>query len=248
MKNADKNVRIGWKDPTELKAFCDLCAAQVLNGKKNGGYLRKEGVDAVIKQLGEMGKVVTHMQFKNKWDHLRKQWKTWKEVFEHETGLSYDPITRKTVASDEWWTRKLEACSKASTFKNKRMPNVESMEIMFEGTVATEKNAVCAGGKIPKEPRKKHSIVQEIIDSSESRSVSIHTPFASTAANEVQAIMDMVLTLPGVQFGDRLYNFSTCFFLGNQEAKNMFVAQRAQKEIQLRWLEKQYQMHPQFHL
>ena len=33
----------------------------------------KEGVEAVIKQLGEMGKVVTHMQFKNKWDHLRKQ-------------------------------------------------------------------------------------------------------------------------------------------------------------------------------
>ena len=58
-------------------------------------------VDAVIKQLGEMGKVVTHMQFKNKWDHLKKQWKTWKEVFERETGLGYDPITRKIEASDE---------------------------------------------------------------------------------------------------------------------------------------------------
>ena len=54
-------MRTGWKDPKELKAFCDLCAIQVLDGKRSGGYLRKEMVDAVIKQLGEMGKVVTHM-------------------------------------------------------------------------------------------------------------------------------------------------------------------------------------------
>ena len=54
-------MRIGWKVLTKLKAFCDLCAAQVLDGKRSGGYLRKEGVDAVIKQLGETGKVVTRM-------------------------------------------------------------------------------------------------------------------------------------------------------------------------------------------
>ena len=60
-KDAGNEVRIGWKDPTKLKAFWDLCATQVLDGKKSGGYLRKERVDAVIKQLGEMGKVVTHM-------------------------------------------------------------------------------------------------------------------------------------------------------------------------------------------
>jgi len=59
-KDADNDVRTGWKDPTELKVFCDLCAAQVLDGKRNGGYLRRERVDAVIKQLDEMRKVVTH--------------------------------------------------------------------------------------------------------------------------------------------------------------------------------------------
>ncbi|KAL0008013.1 hypothetical protein SO802_009515 [Lithocarpus litseifolius] len=63
---ADGNdVRTGWKEPKELKAYCDLSAAQVLDGKRNGGFLRKEGVDAVIEQLAEMGKVVTHSQFKN---------------------------------------------------------------------------------------------------------------------------------------------------------------------------------------
>ena len=67
-KDTSNDVRIEWKDPTELKAFCDLCAAQVLEGKRNEGFLRKKGVDAVIKQLSEIGKVVSHLQFKNKWD------------------------------------------------------------------------------------------------------------------------------------------------------------------------------------
>ena len=50
----------------ELKPFCDLCAAQVLEGNRNGGFLRNERVDVAIKQLSEMGKVVSQLQFKNK--------------------------------------------------------------------------------------------------------------------------------------------------------------------------------------
>ncbi|KAL0012278.1 hypothetical protein SO802_007386 [Lithocarpus litseifolius] len=73
---------------------------------------------------------------------------------------------------------------------------------------------------IRKKPRKKHSVVQDMSDSLrnisdvivESRSVSTHTPFRTTAANEMQAIMEMVLSLPGVQAGDRLHMFSTFFF------------------------------------
>ena len=30
LKDASNDVRIGWKDPMELKIFCDLCATQVL--------------------------------------------------------------------------------------------------------------------------------------------------------------------------------------------------------------------------
>ena len=115
---ADGNeVRIGQKDPKELKVYYDLSAAQVLDGKKHNGFLRKEGVDAVIEQLGEMGKVVTHTQFKNKWDHLRKSWKTWKECF-GETGLGYDPVTRVIHMTNEWWTRKIQISSLYIIVKN----------------------------------------------------------------------------------------------------------------------------------
>ena len=76
---------------------------------------------------------------------------------------------------------------------------------------------------ICKKPRKKRSVVQEMSDSLknildvivESISVSTNTPFASIAATEIQAILDMVLSLPRVQSGDCFHLFSTCFFMGN---------------------------------
>ena len=72
--------------------------------------MKKEGVDAVIEQLGEMGKVVTHTQYKNKWDHLKKLWKNWKECF-GEIGLGYDPVTGVLKATDEWRTRRIQVSS-----------------------------------------------------------------------------------------------------------------------------------------
>nr|POF14699.1 hypothetical protein CFP56_34183 [Quercus suber] len=113
----------------------------------SGGFLRKEGVDAVINQLDEMGKVVTHMQFKNKWDHLRKRWKDYNECFERETGLGLDLRIGQLDASDEWWTRKIVV----GNFKKRGMQNKYSMDIMFRDTVVTGKNAFYTSGQIPKE-------------------------------------------------------------------------------------------------
>ena len=79
----------------------------------------------------------------------------------------------------------------------------------------------------------------------ESRSVSTRTPFASTAAAEVQAVLDMVLSLLGVQSSDHLHLFSTCFVIGNSEHRIMFATLVHNKDVQLKWLEMQYQMNPQ---
>ena len=76
--------------------------------------------------------------------------------------------------------------------------------------------------KPKKKKKKKWSVAQEMSDSLksisdiivESRSVSIRTPFASTTTIGVKAILDMVLSLPGVQSGDHLHLFSTLFIHG----------------------------------
>ena len=48
-----------------------------------------------------MGKVVTDLQVKNKWDHLRKLWKQYAECFDNETGLGIDARTGMLEASDD---------------------------------------------------------------------------------------------------------------------------------------------------
>ncbi|KAL0008215.1 hypothetical protein SO802_009717 [Lithocarpus litseifolius] len=135
-KDGDNDARIECKEPNELKALCDLCSVQVLD---------------VIEQLGEMGKVVTYLQVKNKWDHLRKQWRVYNECFHNETGLGIDAATRRLHATNKWWTRKIAACPKAKTFNSKAMPNRDSMDIRFRGTIAMGKNAFYTSGQIPKE-------------------------------------------------------------------------------------------------
>ena len=66
----------------------------------------------------------------------------------------------------------------------------------------------------------------------ESRSVNTHnTPFRTTTANEMQAIMDMVLSLPGMQAGDRLHMFNTFFFVNNVDNRNMFATNVQRKEV-----------------
>ena len=81
----------------------------------------------------------------------------------------------------------------------------------------------------------------------ESRSVSTRTPFASTAATEVQAVLDMVLSLLGVQSSDHLHLFNTLFFMEKVEGRHMFATLGDKKDVQLKWLEMQYQRHPKYH-
>ena len=109
--DGSNDPRADWKDPKELQAFCQFCTAQVIAGKKKWGFLTKTGVDKVIEQLGDMGKMITNLQVKNKWDHLRKGWKDYNQCFDNETGLGYDAGTEMLEASDEWWTRMIAISS-----------------------------------------------------------------------------------------------------------------------------------------
>ena len=49
-KNVEtKYFRTEWKDPIEVQAFCELCAAQVLQGNMKGSYLRLKAYEEVRK-------------------------------------------------------------------------------------------------------------------------------------------------------------------------------------------------------
>jgi hypothetical protein len=50
-------------------------------------YLKIEGYEAVKKGLEQtFNLVLTKAQLKNPWHRMKKKWKIWKQLFQHETG------------------------------------------------------------------------------------------------------------------------------------------------------------------
>lgn len=81
----------------------------------------------------------------------------------------------------------------------------------------------------------------------ERSSVSGRPPLAPTATAQVKSILDMVLSLPGVYSGHYLHMFSTIYFMEKDKGRHMFEALSDDKDVQLKWLEKEYQRHPDYH-
>ena len=81
----------------------------------------------------------------------------------------------------------------------------------------------------------------------ERSSLSARTPSAPTATAQVKEILDMVLSLPKVYSGHYLHMFSTIYFMEKELGRHMFAALFDDKVIQLKWLEKEYQRHPDYH-
>ena len=142
--------------------------------------------------------------------------------------------------------------------------NVDTMEV--EGPSLSRAEPAVSKGKAAatsvhlfkpmyKKSKKKPSVAQEMSESLksisnviiQSRSGSTHKDIASTATTQVKAILDMVLSLPGVYSGHYLHLFSTIYFMEKEWGRHMFLALGDDKDIKLKWLEKEYQRHPEFH-
>ncbi|KAK9991085.1 hypothetical protein SO802_026070 [Lithocarpus litseifolius] len=130
------------------------------------------------------------------------------------------------LAAILWWVQ-IGECLKAKTLCTKGVLNARAMEIMFEGPESNKGKGLARNVRLFKGIHKKcgikRSAVQEMFDSLksmtdviiESKSVSSPTKFTYGTAIEVQIVMGMVLSLPGVQSGHRLHMFSSLFFMEN---------------------------------
>ena len=144
-------------------------------------------------------------------------------------------------------------------FVNVDAMEVESPSSSRAGPAVTKGKGLATSARlfkpICKKSRKKRSVAQEMSNSLKSisdvivksRSVSTRLDIASTATTQVKAILDMVLSLPEVHSGHYLHLFSTLYFMEKKRGRHMFVALGDDKDVQLKWLEKEYQRHPEFH-
>ncbi|KAK8957017.1 hypothetical protein KSP39_PZI001206 [Platanthera zijinensis] len=107
-KSKDGGVAAFW-DNTTTMLFCDLCIKEVELGNRPTTHFNKEGWINIMKNFEELTrKQYDKVQLKNKWDHLKKEWKLWMELKRGETGLGWN-ASRKTIdASDEWWDERIK--------------------------------------------------------------------------------------------------------------------------------------------
>ncbi|KAJ1290451.1 hypothetical protein BS78_02G244500 [Paspalum vaginatum] len=89
----------------KLKIVCEIFADQVRQKNRSGSHLNKLGYANVIAQFKERtGKTYTKLQFKNKWDKLRRDYTNWKQLGK-ETGCNWNAVKKLYEAPDWWWKK-----------------------------------------------------------------------------------------------------------------------------------------------
>ncbi|KAK8933642.1 hypothetical protein KSP39_PZI015827 [Platanthera zijinensis] len=138
-KPKEGGIQASWESG-EVMLFCDLCIKEIGLGNRPTTHFSKEGWTNLIAGFKERtGKSYDQLQMKNKWDHLKKDWKLWKELKHGETGLGWDPEKRTIAASEEWWADKIKVVPAAKKFRSGGIsPELEEkLDSMFSQVVAT---------------------------------------------------------------------------------------------------------------
>lgn len=149
-------VSASW-DSNEVMLFCDLCIKEIQLGNRPTTHFSKDGWKNLITGFKERtGKAYDRTQMKNKWDHLKKDWKLWQELKHGETGLGWDPEKKTIAASEVWWEEKIKVVPAARKFKHAGIaPDLEEkLNIMFSQVVATGEDSWAPSiGSLPPDMR-----------------------------------------------------------------------------------------------
>jgi hypothetical protein len=95
-------------DAAHLRLFCQLCASEVLAGHRPLGHLNKVGWKNVENKFAEQsGKKLEHLQFKNKWDALKRSYTIFVELKNEATGLGWNEMRQTVDCDDKWWDEHL---------------------------------------------------------------------------------------------------------------------------------------------
>ncbi|WVZ75744.1 hypothetical protein U9M48_023777 [Paspalum notatum var. saurae] len=120
-----------WGDG-KLKIVCEIFADQVRAKNRSGSHLNKLGYANVIAQCKEKTeKTYTKLQFKNKWDKLRRDYTNWKQLGK-ETGCNWNAVKKLYEALDWWWKKINDQFKGISKFKDKSLEYEDELSIMFE--------------------------------------------------------------------------------------------------------------------
>lgn len=109
-----------------------MCAEEVHAGNRPHTHFSKIGWNnVVVKFQQRSGKRYDQKQLKNKWEKLKTEYTTWKNLVEKETCLGWDHERNTIVASDEWWAIQEKANPNIIKIREAGIKNLTELEIMF---------------------------------------------------------------------------------------------------------------------
>ncbi|KAL3820189.1 hypothetical protein ACJIZ3_006094 [Penstemon smallii] len=140
-KHSDSFIKATW-DTKCSEIFIRLCVGEVTAGNRPGSHFNKTGWDNLVKKFGAAtNRKYSKVQLKNKWDSLKKEFSQWKSLTRGETGLGWDHEKGTVTATEEWWSRKIQANPNATKFRLKGPLLVYDQETLFSDVVATGNSA-----------------------------------------------------------------------------------------------------------
>ncbi|XP_062200520.1 L10-interacting MYB domain-containing protein-like [Phragmites australis] len=142
-----------WPDERN-RIVCEIFADEVRNGNCSSTHLNKVGYDNVIAKFEERtGIRYTKLQFKNKWDKLKREYSAWKLLLK-QTGLGWDEAKGTVTTSIERWKQLKKDVKGSSKFEHRGLQNEDKMKIMFEDLRNTgEDHWDGSSGAAPTSPR-----------------------------------------------------------------------------------------------
>ncbi|WJZ86773.1 hypothetical protein VitviT2T_006199 [Vitis vinifera] len=140
--------RANWTDPIQRKHFIDLCLQEANKGFRSGGGLKSSAWPRIAEELEKLlGKRYTSKQLKNGWDYMKRQYLIWSKMMTM-TGHGYNSVTKTFDWPAEKWEEYLQKYPEAKQFRFKPLANVEELEALFGGVLATRSKNWSSGGVI----------------------------------------------------------------------------------------------------
>ncbi|KAG9445331.1 hypothetical protein H6P81_016671 [Aristolochia fimbriata] len=122
--------------PEFHQKFITLCEEQVLAGNRPTTHLTKAGWKNVMDGFYmRTGVRYDKKQFKNHWDHTKAEWKVWNKLIDN-PDVSWDPLTEKVDATEDFWSQYLQMHPEAAQFRHKGLPLAKSLDYLFSGANA----------------------------------------------------------------------------------------------------------------
>ncbi|XP_077238189.1 spindle/kinetochore-associated protein isoform X1 [Tasmannia lanceolata] len=137
VKEAEHEIESARWTLRDTNIYIDLMVEEVKKGTRRTTTFSKKGWKDI--QAGfyqKTGHEYTLLQFRNKFQKLRKEYREFKKLIEV-TGFDWNPVTKTAMAEDSVWNTYIQENAYAATFRKKGCPRWVELQLIYGENAAT---------------------------------------------------------------------------------------------------------------